>query len=116
VPAISASEFSRLLKQLDADNYKQREEAQAKLEAKMPGIAARLEQALKGEKLSPEQKNRIEVILEKSRPVRPDEIRATRGLRMTVSAGVLILDAADVRVEPATKPAAKPKEDPGPKK
>jgi hypothetical protein len=116
VPAISVTEFARLLRQLDASNYKQREEAQAKLESHMPAIADRLQQAHKSDKLSPEQKNRIEVILEKFNPVRPSEIRAMRGLRSAVVAGVLILDAAEVRVEPATKPATKPSAEAGPKK
>jgi hypothetical protein len=112
VPPISAAEFDRLIKQLDASNYKQREEAQGKLQAQMPGITARLEQALKSEKLSPEQKNRIEVILEKFKPVRPIEIRATKGVRMGAVAGIMVIDAGGVRTEAATKP----KEDPGQKK
>jgi hypothetical protein len=111
VPTISAAEFDRLIKQLDASGYKQRDEAQAKLQAQMPGITAKLEQALKAENLSPEQKNRMEAILEKSKPVRPNEIRAMRGLRMQVQAGVMVAPLP-ARVEPATKP----KEDSGPKK
>jgi hypothetical protein len=77
----------------------------------MPDITARLEQALKAEKLSPEQKNRIEVILERSRPVRPIEVRATKGLRAEAAAGPVV-DVAGLRAETATRP----KEDPGQKK
>jgi hypothetical protein len=113
VPPISAAEFDRLIKQLDADNYKQRAEAQAKLQERMPGITARLEKALKDEKLSPEQKNRIEVILEK--PERPTEIRAMRGVRMEVSIGVRA-QVGELRTETTTQPATKPKADSGPKK
>ena len=101
---VSAEEFRKLIRQLDADDYKQRDAAQTKLQALMPGIIPQLEQALKAKDLSPEQQMRIEGILATAKPpVRPVEIRVVTGIRLRAVAGVRLQPVAGERADAPRK-------------
>lgn len=95
-PAIAEEDFQKMIQGLDADGYKDRDAAQKKLQAAMPGIAPRLEKALKEQKLTPEQKSRIEALLEQVRPVRPSEVQPRNGVRIDVVAGLRLRAAGEL--------------------
>jgi len=97
---------TELIKKLDDDSRTVRDDADKRLSDLMPGIQSQLEEALKNDKndnknnpqkLSAEQRVRIEQILERERRKRPEEIKVTRGARALprISIGIRIDDDDD---------------------
>ena len=90
-PAVSADEVKKLLAQLDSEDFASREKAQKALMDLGLGVVPMLEDSLKDTKLSLEVQTRIQRVIRNLRattqPVRPTDVRPTRGDRVEEVAG-----------------------------
>jgi hypothetical protein len=90
-PAVARDKIMPILKQLDSDDYKGRQEAQKKLQALGEGALSPLREILKTEKLSVEVDTRIKSAMWNIKattrpallnpPERPIDVRPMRGMR-----------------------------------
>ena len=86
-PAVPDDKVAPLVKQLDADEFKDREAAQKALIDLGPGVIPHLEGILKGGKCSLEVKTRIERVLRAFQPVAPPVAPVDVGVRKGVREG-----------------------------
>lgn len=87
------AKVDRLVAQLDAQDYREREDAKAQLKALLPAAAPRL-QSLDRTRLSAEQRDSIDRLLARFQPLSPAQVRALRACVHFLLDALLSEDAA----------------------